>query len=105
VKYKNLSEVLQALADERVVKAADVPARLLRAKVWVSGAGQPGCLYDYGPNYSRSKSDAIADVAFVADDSESGIPRGIKAELARSGSFYHCGIRYEISVSTLGDVL
>jgi hypothetical protein len=104
-KYKTLDSVLEALANDRAVSKSDVSARVLRCKIWISGSGQPGCLYDYGPNYHRSKADAIADMAFVADNGEDGIPRGIVTGLRHDHSFYHCGIHYEISQDTLGSVL
>lgn len=104
IKYKTRADVLQALADGRIVDREEVSPRALRARVWVSGSGSPGCLYDYGPNYSASAADAVADLLFVADTGE-GAPRGLRAELMRNGSAYRDGICYEVSADTLGGVL
>jgi hypothetical protein len=91
--------------DHKPLTRADVAARVLNCKIWVSGSGQPGCLYDYGPNYSRTREQAIEDMCFVAD-SETGVPRGMKTALRRYGSFTDSrGVQYEVSQDTLGSVL
>ena len=79
------TEALERLADQRIVHANDVEARAMRRKVWISGNGSPGCLYDNGPNYHETKADAIASCAFTADwDDDSPNPyRGIVSALRR----------------------
>lgn len=34
-------------------------------KHYVYGGGTPGCLYDYGPNFTDSKQTAIADLVYM----------------------------------------
>lgn len=104
IKYRTRADVLSALADGRAVNASEVSPRVLRARVWVSGSGSPGCLYDYGPNYSASARDAVADLLFVADCGD-GAPRGLRAELMRAGSAYRGGVRYEVSADSIGCIL
>jgi hypothetical protein len=104
MKYKTLSAVLDALNDGRIVKRDEVSARVLGARVYISGSGMPGCLYDYGPNYSRTKTAAIEDLLFAADSDE-GAPRGMATALRRYGSFSHGYMRYEVSRDTLESVL
>lgn len=94
-------EALEALANGRIINASDVRADALVRKVWVSGNGTPGCLYDNGPNYHRTKDDAIASLAQVFD-----WERGIVTSLRR----YHTwtsdrGERCEISQTTLRSIL
>jgi len=98
-------EVMQRLADDRAVSRDEVSARALARHVWVAGAGSPGCLYDSGPYYSARKTDAIETLAFIADDGESGTPRGLVTALRERGSFSHKGWIYEVSQTTLRDVL
>ena len=105
MKYKTRDAVLQALADERYVRRADVAAHVLRMKVWVYGAGQPGCLYDSGPYYSPTKAGAIRDLVSMADDGESGEPRGMLTALRRNHSATHAHWRFELSQDTLGSLL
>lgn len=104
MKYKTLDDVLQALADDRPVSRDDVAARVLNRKVWVYGAGSPGCLYDSGPYYTDSKRNAVACLVELADNGE-GTPRGVVTELRRSHCSYRNGWRYELSQDTLGGIL
>lgn len=104
-KYKTRDAVLQALADDRHVRASEVSAHVLRMKVWVYGAGQPGCLYDSGPYYSPTKEAAICDLVSMADDGESGEPRGMLAELRRNHSATHGHWHFELSQDTLASLL
>lgn len=97
-------EVMQRLADERPVRREDVRASVLRRKVWVYGHGQPGCLYDYGPCYSRTKKDAVEELCWIADIGE-GVPRGMRAALLRDGTFWDDCTRYELSQDTLASLL
>lgn len=102
--YKTRAAVLEALADGRRVKSDEVSPRVLRSHVWVAGSGSPGCLYDYGPNYHVSAADAVADLLFVADIGD-GAPRGMRAELMRSGSYYADGTQYQLSWDVIGSIL
>jgi hypothetical protein len=98
-------EAMQRLADERPVNRSEVKASALARRIWVAGAGSPGCLYDSGPYYSATKRDAIETLAFIADDGESGTPRGLVTALRAGYSFSHNGWVYEVSRDTLGGVL
>jgi hypothetical protein len=94
-------EVLEHLAEQRLVVASDVYASALNRIVWVSGNGSPGCLYDNGPNYSRTKKDAIDSLAFIFDHE-----RGCITELRRYHSWTaESGERCEISRHTLREIL
>jgi hypothetical protein len=104
MKYKTLSDVLQALADGRTVNRNDIAARVLDCHVWISGAGSPGCLYDSGPNYHATKADAVSDLLFIADSGE-GAPRGMRAALMRGEYVQHDGWNYEMSRDTLRSIL
>jgi len=99
-----LEEVLDRLADDLTVDRADVPGHLLKQKVWVAGLGQPGCLYDGGPYYCRSKRQAIELLLDIADNGE-GAPRGMRAALERDGVFFNKYFRAEISQVFLGVVI
>lgn len=103
-RYTTRDDALQAINDGVRVKPDDCHPRVLRARVWISGAGSPGCLYDSGPNYHASRADAIEDCLFIADSGE-GAPRGMRASLRRYGSAYANGWRYEIGPDTLGGIL
>jgi hypothetical protein len=100
-KYKTVAAVLEATNDGRGISRDEVAARVLRANVWGVGAGQPGCLYDNGPNYSTSRRAAIADAVWHAGDDA---PRGFAAELARNGSANAGGQRYEVYQATVADM-
>jgi hypothetical protein len=94
-------EVMDRLNDERSVKRDEVDPKALTRKVWVSGNGSPGCLYDNGPNYHRTKEDAIASCAFVFDEY-----KGVVTALRK----YHRwvsdrGEMCEISESTINEIL
>lgn len=43
-------------------------APLKRPKHYISGSGEPGCLYDNGPNVSDTKEAAIEDLCFLFQD-------------------------------------
>ena len=104
----SFDETMQRLGDERTVAADEVQARALSRKIWVSGNGSPGCLYDNGPNYHSTKADAIASCAFTADWCDDGPNpyRGIVSALRRYHSFTaDTGEFFEISQTTLRDIL
>lgn len=103
-KYQTRAAVLEALANGRHVKPSEVAPRVLRARVWIAGAGSPGCLYDSGPNYHASARDAIEDCVFIAENGE-GASRGLRSELRAYGAAYRNGWRYEVSADTLGSLL
>lgn len=105
MKIQTLSEVLDLLGDGRAVDKANVAARVLKCKIWVYGAGSPGCMYDSGPYYDATKGNAIACLAEYATDQNGDQLRGVKTALRRDHCFYANGWRYEISQTTLGDVL
>lgn len=98
-------EVMQRLAYGRSVNRSEVKARALARRIWVAGAGSPGCLYDSGPYYSTTKRGAIEYLVSIADDGEGGIPRGLVTALRAGYSFSHNGWVYEVSRSTLREVL
>ncbi len=102
-KYKTVAAVLDATNDGRTIRREDVSARVLRAKVWGVGAGQPGCLYDYGPNYHRSKRAALEDAVWHADAGD-GAPRGFKVALSRYGYADAGGMHYEVFRATIADM-
>ncbi len=102
-KYKTVRAVLEATNEGCAIKRDEVSARVLRAKVWGMGAGQPGCLYDNGPSYYTSKRTALESAVRHADDGE-GAPRGFRAELERRGHAEASGQRYEIYRATVADM-
>lgn len=105
MKLNTLSAVLELLADGRAVKRSDVAARVLRRRIYVTGSGQPGCLYDSGPDYHATKKAAVDSLVWLADDGE-GTPRGMRAALLREGRYIDAnGVRYEVSQDALGSVL
>lgn len=94
-------EVLDKLANDQRVTRDEVLGSALMRKVWVSGNGSPGCLYDNGPNYHRTKEDAVQSCAFTFDEE-----RGCATSLRK----YHTwtaksGEVCEISQTTLRDIL
>lgn len=104
----SFDEVMERLSDERSVSRSEVQARALRRKVWVSGNGSPGCLYDNGPHYHETKASAIESCAFVADWCDEGPNpyRGIVSALRQYHSFHaDTGEVFEISQTTLGAIL
>lgn len=102
--YRTLDSVLIRIGDGFPVDRADVLSRVLDMKVWVYGAGSPGCLYDSGPYYTDSKRNAIASLAEIADNGN-GTPRGFVTELRRFHSSTRNGWRYELSQDTLRSIL
>ena len=101
-------EAMERLGDERTVDWHDVQARALSRKIWVSGNGSPGCLYDNGPNYHATKADAIASCAFTAEwnDDSPNPYRGLVTALRKYHGFTaDTGERFSISQTTLRDVL
>jgi len=104
----SFDEVMDKLSDERTVTHADVQARALRRKIWVSGNGQPGCLYDNGPHYHATKRAAIESCAFTAEWNEDTPDpyRGLVTSLRKYHGFTaETGERFSISQTTLADVL
>ena len=73
--------VLQALADERHIKADEVQARVLERKVWLMMYSAPGCLPDHR-DISLTKADAIDGAVLLYGDDA---PRGFKTALQRHG--------------------
>ena len=95
-------QIIDRLADGRDI--AEVPERLLARKIWVAGIGQPGCLYDAGPYYCRSKRQAIELLLDIADNGE-GAPRGMRAALERDEAFFCHEFMAEINQVRLSDVI
>lgn len=100
----SLDQVIDRLADGHPVDRADVPDQLLKRKIWVAGIGQPGCLYDAGPYYCRSKRQAVELLLDIADDGE-GAPRGMKTALKRDEEFFGNYFTAKIAQEYLGDVI
>lgn len=76
-------EALEAIADQRYIRADDVRADALRRVVWVAEWHIPGCLSE-SQSVCLTKRDAIADALDMAAD-ENGPPRGMRADLQRFG--------------------
>jgi len=76
-------EALQAINDERSVHRNDVQARALQRKVWIAEWHLPGCLSE-SFSVCLTKSDAI-DCALSMAKGADGAPRGMRADLQRSG--------------------
>ena len=92
-------EALQALNEDRCIDACDIKTRALRRKVWVSMNGMPGCM----PNsrgLSRTKADAIESCLSIADE-----PRGMRADLQRTGSADFEDEVYEVYPATLAECI
>ena len=93
-------DALQALNEERCIDSADVQARALRRKVWISMNGMGG----YMPNsrgVSRTKRDAEESCIDIAGDDA---PRGFASELRRTGSADSMGETYEVYPLTLAEL-
>lgn len=108
--YYRRDDVLEALANGELVKTDEVSARVLRQRVWICGAGSPGCLYDNGPNYHRTRREALDDLINCADgygtaNGDDAPPRGFISELRRYGRAMSRGWVYEVSSGTIGSIL
>ena len=79
----SFDDALQAIADERRITAADVRADALRRVVWVAEWHVPGCLSE-SMEVCTSKRHAI-EAALSFASGENGPPRGMRADLLRSG--------------------
>ena len=76
-------EALQRINDQCSVHADDVQARALRRRIWVAEWHLPGCLSE-SFSVCTTKSDAI-ECALSMAEGENGAPRGMRADLQRSG--------------------
>ena len=76
-------EALEAIADQRYIRADDVRADALRRVVWVAEWHIPGCLSE-SQTLCFTKREAIAAALDMASD-ENGPPRGMRADLQRCG--------------------
>ena len=77
----NYEEALQALNEDRPVRAEDVQAAALKRKVYFACANFPGCLPGWS-GYFRTKADAVEScVEYAGDDA----PRGMVAALRSWG--------------------
>lgn len=76
-------EALQAINDGQSLNYQDVQARALRRMVWVAEWHIPGCLSE-SFSVCTTKRDAI-ECALSMADGELGAPRGMRADLERSG--------------------
>lgn len=112
--YTELDDVLTALEDERTVTRDQCTKSVLDSKIWVAGAGSPGCLYDLGPEYHATKESAVDSmvkaIGYEMDSNEGAIQdETIKHEACESlgmhGSYSYNFWRYEVSESTLGSIL
>ena len=80
------NEALERINDQRTVTRDEVQARALRRVVWVAEWHLPGCLSESFSVY-LTKRDAIKCALSMAEDSD-GPPRGMLADLQRSGRSY-----------------
>jgi len=78
-------EALEALGDERRIKAEDVLASALKRKVWIAEWHIPGCLPE-SSTICTSKADAIQQARSYADGTEA---RGMATALRKHGFFQH----------------
>ena len=76
-------EALQHINDQCSVHSADVQAAALRRHVWVAEWHLPGCLSE-SFSVCLTKRDAIGSALSMADGAD-GAPRGMRADLQRSG--------------------
>jgi hypothetical protein len=100
------TQALQALAEDRPLRAVEVSARALQCYVWVQSNGLPGCLSDNYGVYT-SKRDAVAECLLMADIGE-GAPRGLLAQLRRPGHTVAAsvdGYVYRVQRHRLADLL
>lgn len=120
-KYTTRDAVLDAINEERFVKADDVAPNILRAKVWCYGGGFPGCLYESGPHYAATKADAISgliemiewelDADAQLEESEHSdadcerILKDARESFAEYGAYGYGNWIYELSENTIGGVL
>ena len=76
-------EALERINEEHHVSRDDVRADALRRVIWVAEWHMPGCLSE-SRSYCLTKRDAIECALSMAED-ENGPPRGMRADLQRSG--------------------
>ncbi len=57
---------------------------------WILGAGQPGCLYDYGPECYPTKLAAVAGADWLVDDGSCSKRerQRMRGALRRDGIYY-----------------
>lgn len=79
-------EALQAINDGRFVRSADVQARALQRRIWIAEWHLPGCLSE-SFSVCLTKSEAIESALSMAEGAD-GAPRGMRADLQRSGWSY-----------------
>jgi hypothetical protein len=98
-------EALEALANEKHIKADEVQSRALDRKVWVASNGLPGCLND-NSDVCTTKEDAIECALRIADDPENGPPRGMATWLRKPGdrTWQHEGYNYRVEQMRLRDL-
>lgn len=95
-----MGEVLERLADDRIVEAERVLSSALKRQVWVAEWHLPGCLSE-SRSICLTKGDAIASALSFAEDGEKGPPRGMRAALERDGQFTGRSQMYGTVVTTV----
>jgi hypothetical protein len=92
-------EVLEHFNEDRRIDKDDIPARVLRRRVWVAAWGLPGCLYETQV-YCETKKDAVNSALFFADGDD-GPPRGMRKGLEQDEMFYSESPIYGTVVTTV----
>jgi hypothetical protein len=82
-KKLNFDDALQRINDHFLVRSSDVSARALSRVVWVAEWHLPECCSE-SSDYCTTKRDAI-DAALRFAAGENGPPRGMRADLQRTG--------------------
>lgn len=102
------SDALECVNDGRHVNRAEVRADALRRVIWIAEWHLPGCLSE-SHSVCLTKDEAIETACAMAE-TESGIPRGMKTALRKSGRFDSQSPIYgtcvnTVSRATLADIL
>lgn len=109
--FATLSDVLQALNDERIIRRADVRPSLLEVTLWQDMVSLPGCM-PHQRSYARSKRHAVDSACESARwaSAEEGCPadrapRGMRGDLSAGYSFRFKGDVYEVVSMSVAEVV
>ena len=95
----DFEEVIEMLNDQQYVDTRNVQAGALKRKVYVAEWHMPGCMSE-SQSICVTKKDAIECACSFAEG-ENGIPRGMKAALAKSGRFDTDSVLYGRCINTV----
>jgi hypothetical protein len=85
--YARLSDVLEAMDDDKSIDRSDVSPRILSCQVWHAIVSFPGCLGD-SHSVARSRESALASVEYWLDEEHEYSARYVRGQLRRHGICY-----------------